>query len=62
MRPKSNTKFWDAKFEKNRKRDFEVNKLLQEQGWTVLRFWEHEVEKNCNEVAGKIVRAVKAES
>jgi len=59
VRPKSNTEFWDAKFEKNRNRDVAVNGLLKEQGWTVLRFWEHEVEKHCATVADRIFRAVR---
>ena len=59
VRPKSNTDFWDRKFEKNRNRDAHVNELLKEQGWRVLRFWEHEVEKNCSTVAKNIIQAVK---
>jgi len=58
VRPKSNTQFWDTKFEKNRNRDVAVNLLLTEQGWTVLRFWEHEVEKHCDNVANRIFHAV----
>ena len=60
VRPKSHTEFWDAKFEKNRNRDVAVNGLLKEQGWTVLRFWEHEVEKHRAAVAYRIFRAVRS--
>jgi DNA mismatch endonuclease (patch repair protein) len=42
MRPKSNTDYWDAKLEGNRRRDAEVNAFLKSNGWRVLRFWEHE--------------------
>ena len=59
VRPKSNTDFWDRKFEKNRNRDAHVNELLKEQGWRVLRFWEHEVEKDCQTVAMNIIQAVR---
>ena len=59
VRPKSNIEFWDTKFKKNRIRDAEVNKLLRDQGWRVLRFWEHDVEKNCEAVALHIAEAVK---
>jgi DNA mismatch endonuclease (patch repair protein) len=60
VRPKSNTGFWDAKFEKNRNRDLAVNRIPKEQGWTVIRVWEHEVETACYTVAGKILRAVRS--
>ena len=54
VRPKSNTDFWDRKFEKNRARDETVNAVLRTQGWRVLRFWEHEVEKDCGTIARRI--------
>lgn len=59
VRPKSNTEFWDRKFKKNRIRDTRVNKVLRGQGWRVLRFWEHEVEKNSEAVARRILAVVK---
>jgi DNA mismatch endonuclease (patch repair protein) len=40
--PKSNTAFWDTKISRNRDRDHETGELLRSQGWTVVRFWEHE--------------------
>lgn len=42
---KSNRDFWVPKIEKNILRDREVTQRLQEQGWTVLRFWGHEIIK-----------------
>jgi DNA mismatch endonuclease, patch repair protein len=38
-------KFWDEKIERNRKRDERVTGELIEAGWTVLRFWDFEVER-----------------
>lgn len=58
VRPKSNQEFWDRKFERNRLRDEEVNRLLKEQDWCVLRFWEHEVEKDCSSIARMIASAL----
>jgi DNA mismatch endonuclease, patch repair protein len=58
VRPKSNQEFWDLKFQKNRYRDREVNTLLAEQNWSVLRFWEHDVERTVETVAAKILKAV----
>lgn len=40
--PKSNVDYWSAKIARNRERDGETTRLLQDAGWTVLRFWEHE--------------------
>ncbi|MDZ4403015.1 very short patch repair endonuclease [Prosthecobacter sp.] len=39
-RPKQNRKFWDAKIERNQKRDLLVTRELRKAGWTVLRLWE----------------------
>ena len=43
--PKSNKEYWLPKLKKNVERDKENTKKLQEDGWKVLRFWEHELEK-----------------
>ncbi|RXI45764.1 very short patch repair endonuclease [Malaciobacter mytili] len=52
--PKTNTKFWIDKFERNIKRDKEVNKKLKEEGWITLRFWEYEIKKDINSILNKI--------
>jgi DNA mismatch endonuclease (patch repair protein) len=39
--PASNRDFWAAKIAGNKARDAETTTLLEEAGWTVLRFWEH---------------------
>ncbi len=41
---------WEAKIAANRRRDARNRKLLRDQGWTVVRIWEHQVAKtpaNC---------------
>lgn len=45
---KSNRDFWIPKIEKTMRRDREVTKKLQEQGWTVLRFWGHQIKRDLN--------------
>ncbi|MFE5879856.1 very short patch repair endonuclease [Streptomyces hydrogenans] len=40
--PKANAEWWREKLAKNMTRDRETTAHLQSQGWTVLRFWEHE--------------------
>ncbi|HEY9370231.1 very short patch repair endonuclease [Streptomyces sp.] len=34
--------YWAAKVERNRTRDADTNRRLEEAGWTVVRVWEHE--------------------
>jgi DNA mismatch endonuclease, patch repair protein len=41
--PKSNTDWWRNKLEGNRERDRRIEGILQQHGWTVLRYWEHEI-------------------
>lgn len=43
---KSNRKFWIPKIERNIQRDRQVNEQLKELGFTVFRFWEHEIKTN----------------
>lgn len=43
---KTNQEFWYQKIERNIERDKEVNEELRKQGWTILRFWAKDIEKN----------------
>ena len=52
--PKSNKKYWKAKVERNTKRDRHVNRKMRKEGWTVIRFWEHQVKENELHVIKKI--------
>lgn len=45
--PKENSDFWDKKREYNKMHDKEVNSVLTDKGWKVLRVWECEL-KNKN--------------
>lgn len=40
--PKTNSGYWQQKIAGNRARDLDTDSRLEAQGWTVLRFWEHE--------------------
>jgi DNA mismatch endonuclease, patch repair protein len=44
--PKSNTSYWTEKRQRNRERDLRNTSKLEAEGWTVVRFWEHEVNKD----------------
>ena len=57
--PSSNTEYWDGKIARNRKRDRLVNAALRQQGWTVLRIWEHELNV-LNVVAARIEKALRS--
>lgn len=37
-----NSDYWQTKVRRNRERDLETTERLTEEGWLVLRFWEHE--------------------
>lgn len=52
--PKSNTEFWKEKFQKNKERDRRKKAELEENGWTVLVIWEHEIKKDVNICAARI--------
>lgn len=54
--PQTRQKFWMEKIGKNVKRDAIVNKTLKRLGWTVLRFWEHEVRTSPGKCCKKIMR------
>ena len=56
---KTNSEFWITKIERNIQRDKEVNQILEEQGWIVLRFWGKEIQKNLSECADRIESVVK---
>jgi DNA mismatch endonuclease (patch repair protein) len=44
--PETRKEFWMKKIQSNVERDKIVNTELENGGWTVLRFWEHEIKKN----------------
>ena len=56
-KPKGNRSFWRNKFAKNKARDRLVTQRLRQEGWQVLRIWEHELApKNKAKIILKIQR------
>lgn len=55
--PTTNSEYWSDKITRNVERDTETSAYLQQAGWTVLRFWEHE---NPESVADRVQDAVRA--
>jgi len=53
--PATNATFWAGKIEGNIARDRIVNRRLSEMGWSVLRFWEHELEEALQGVVERII-------
>jgi DNA mismatch endonuclease, patch repair protein len=50
--------YWDEKIARNRARDVRVNAELRDAGWTVLRFWDFEVEKATADCVKAVAAAV----
>lgn len=44
--PKSNVDFWKKKLYRNKERDEENQKELEEMGWNVITVWECELKKD----------------
>lgn len=45
----NNSQYWISKISRNRERDDEINKRLLFEGWTVIRFWGKDIQKNVDE-------------
>lgn len=52
--PKTRREYWEPKIARNASRDREVDELLRRQHWTVLRFWEHEIEKQLPQCVERV--------
>jgi DNA mismatch endonuclease (patch repair protein) len=51
---KSNTDYWSAKLERNRRRDKENARQLRKNGWAVVRIWEHELKEQPKKCVNRI--------
>ena len=58
---KTNHEFWITKIERNMERDKQVDSMLAEQGWTVLRVWGEDIKKNLSACADEVERALKGD-
>lgn len=45
----NNSEFWINKISRNIERDDEINKKLDFEGWTVIRFWGEDIKKHMDE-------------
>lgn len=55
---KSNRDFWLAKIQRNIARDEQVNLMLRELGWVVLRFWDDQILRDTEECVRVVRRAM----
>lgn len=51
-------KFWKEKIEGNMRRDARVSRNLRAKGWSVLRFWEHDIERKPEICIKRIMRTI----
>lgn len=51
-------KFWRDKIQENMSRDKRISRKLRKEGWSVLRFWEHDIEKRPVICVRKLARKI----
>ena len=51
-------KYWRDKIETNMQRDIRITRKLRREGWSVLRFWEHDIEKRTDVCIDRIIRKI----
>lgn len=56
-----NAQFWLGKIRRNIARDQDVTATLTEAGWTVVRCWESDIERDLSAVTDRVVAAVRAD-
>ena len=56
--PRVNRPYWSAKIVRNQERDIEKERALKKLGIRVVRFWEHEIQRNLSACVEKIEAAV----
>lgn len=60
--PKSNQEYWTKKLARNVSRDKEVNQYYQENGWKVMRIWEHEFKQDFDAAVDSIADFIKTKT
>lgn len=53
-------KYWDDKIARNIERDRLADEALRRMGWTVFRFWDFEVRKECERCVAEVEAALAA--
>ncbi len=55
---KPSKKYWKDKIETNMRRDVRITRKLRREGWSVLRLWEHDIEKRTGICIDEILRKI----
>lgn len=50
--------YWQAKIERNRRRDVRNHRKLRRAGWTVIRIWEHDIKKDLDACVTRVFTAL----
>ena len=58
VKPQTNAEFWEKKIRRNIERDKEVNEMLAELGWTVVRFWDTDIKKHTDDCVKTVIEAM----
>ena len=53
--PKNNRPFWKAKIERNKERDEKKRRKLRNKGYSVIKFWEHQINKDLDKCIEKVM-------
>lgn len=56
--PETRKDFWMKKIQSNINRDKKVNEQLENDGWSIIRIWEHEIRKEPERTVKKIVASL----
>lgn len=57
-KPGTNSDYWKQKIERNMERDRENERELKGLGWTVIRFWDEEINKHLDECVKTVMEAI----
>ncbi len=58
--PKSNTEYWQKKFDRNTANDRHHNEELRNMGWNVITIWECEINNNYSETVKLLVDRIRS--
>jgi DNA mismatch endonuclease (patch repair protein) len=59
---KKNSSFWQMKIELTRSRDIKSSNRLREMGYSVLRFWEHELRGQLSDCISTLETKITAQN
>lgn len=54
--PQSHQQYWHSKLLRNKMRDLAVARKLRNNGWSVIRIWEHDVSKRPSRCVARIIK------